>query len=74
MRETIARAAPAAEETIDFGFYPTPSAISHFAKAISAYKGSKGAVLFPFGQPLPLNLIERMTSFRIGEWEGEGAN
>lgn len=49
------------------GFYPTPSAITHFANEISSYKSSKGAVQFPLDQPLPLDLIIAMAQFRIDE-------
>ncbi len=93
MRETIARAAPEADQTINYGmptftykgknlvhfaaatkhigFYPTPSAISHFEEGIKDYKHSKGAVQFPLDKPLPLELVERMTSFRVTELGGK---
>jgi uncharacterized protein YdhG (YjbR/CyaY superfamily) len=49
------------------GFYPSPSAILHFAAELTPYKSSKGAVQFPVGQPLPLPLIQRMVAFRLQE-------
>lgn len=49
------------------GFYPTPSAILHFAADLKAYKSSKGAVQFPISQPLPMPLIQRMVAFRLQE-------
>lgn len=49
------------------GFYPTPSGIEAFKDELSGYKQSKGAVQFPIGQPLPLELISRMVRFRVQE-------
>lgn len=49
------------------GFYPRTSAIAAFKKELSAYKGAKGSVEFPFGKPLPLPLISRIVKFRMKE-------
>lgn len=49
------------------GFYPAPSGIEAFREELSAYKSSKGAVQFPIGQPLPLELIGRIVAFRVAE-------
>lgn len=49
------------------GFYPRTSAIAAFKKELSAYKGAKGSVQFPFGKPLPLALISRIVRFRVAE-------
>jgi uncharacterized protein YdhG (YjbR/CyaY superfamily) len=49
------------------GFYPMPSAIVAFKKQISNYKWAKGSVQFPFDKPLPLKLIEKITTFRVKE-------
>jgi uncharacterized protein YdhG (YjbR/CyaY superfamily) len=49
------------------GFYPTSSGIAAFQQEISAYESSKGAVKFPKGQPMPLNLITRIVRFRVAE-------
>ena len=49
------------------GFYPRTSAIAAFKKELSAYKGAKGSVQFPIGQPLPLSLISRIVRFRVAE-------
>ncbi|HEY0751580.1 MAG TPA: DUF1801 domain-containing protein [Chitinophagaceae bacterium] len=51
------------------GFYPTPSAIEKFAKELTGYTTSKGAVQFPIDQTLPKQLIQDMVSFRIMEDE-----
>ncbi len=49
------------------GFYPTPSAITHFAKDLSKYSTSKGCVRFSYDTPLPKSLITRMVKFRVKE-------
>jgi len=49
------------------GFYPTPSAIKAFAKEIARYKNAAGSVQFPLDEPLPADLIRRMTEFRVRE-------
>ena len=49
------------------GFYPTSSGIREFKDELSSYKCSTGAVQFPLGQPLPLDLIRRMVEFRVEE-------
>lgn len=51
------------------GFYPLPSAIERFKKELSAYKHSKGAIQFPYDKALPVELIERITCFRVMENE-----
>lgn len=49
------------------GFYPTPSAIKAFKKEIAEYKNARGSVQFPLDKPLPVDLIRRMTQFRVRE-------
>ena len=49
------------------GFYPAPSGVEAFAEELSIYKTTKGAVQFPFKQPLPLDLIARIVRFRADE-------
>ena len=51
------------------GFYPTPSAITHFEKELAKYKTSKGAVQFPLDEKLPKALITKMVKFRVKEDE-----
>ena len=88
IRKTIIKAAPDAQETINYqmptfalngnlvhfaafekhiGFYPTPSGIEKFKKEIAAYKNAKGSVQFPLDQPIPYDLIGRITEFRVKE-------
>src|SRR4030042_1459121 len=47
------------------GFYPTPSAITAFAKELASYKTSKGALQFPYDKPIPYELIKEITKFRV---------
>ena len=49
------------------GFYPTPSGIEAFKKALADYKGSKGAVQFPLDKPVPFDLVEKIVKFRVTE-------
>jgi uncharacterized protein YdhG (YjbR/CyaY superfamily) len=49
------------------GFYPTPSGIETFKEELSVYKGGKGSVQFPLAQPMPYDLIRRITQFRVKE-------
>lgn len=49
------------------GFYPTSSGISAFKEELKPYKWAKGSVQFPIKNPLPLDLIIRITKFRVLE-------
>jgi uncharacterized protein YdhG (YjbR/CyaY superfamily) len=49
------------------GFYPTPSGVEAFRDELSAYKVSKGAIQFPIGQPMPLDLVRRIVEYRVEE-------
>ncbi|MDL2237506.1 DUF1801 domain-containing protein [Christensenellaceae bacterium OttesenSCG-928-K19] len=49
------------------GFYPASSGIAAFKNQLSEYKTSKGAVQFPFSQPVPYGLVEEITRFRVSE-------
>lgn len=49
------------------GFYPTPSGLQAFPKAIAKYKSSKGAVQFPLDRAIPYGLIAKIVKFRVKE-------
>ncbi|MES2554748.1 MAG: DUF1801 domain-containing protein [Bacteroidota bacterium] len=49
------------------GFYATPTGHTEFAEELSKYKQGKGSVQFPLDEPLPLDLIQRIVIFRVGE-------
>jgi uncharacterized protein YdhG (YjbR/CyaY superfamily) len=51
------------------GLYPGPSGIIEFKEELSGYHTSKGAIQFPFDQPLPLALIKKIVEFRVKEKE-----
>ncbi len=47
------------------GLYPTPNGLEEFKEELSGYKGAKGSVQFPLDKPMPLDLIKRITRFRV---------
>jgi len=49
------------------GFYPTATGIEKFNHEFGSYKWSKGAVQFPIDQPLPKELIQKITRFKLEE-------
>lgn len=49
------------------GFYPTPPAVEAFAKELSNFVTSNATIRFPLEKPLPLDLICRITEFRVRE-------
>lgn len=46
------------------GFYATPNGHEAFKEDFSKYKQGKGSVQFPLEQPLPVDLIKRVTAYR----------
>jgi uncharacterized protein YdhG (YjbR/CyaY superfamily) len=54
------------------GFYPTGSGAAEFAEELSQFKGGKGSVQFPLGQPLPADLIRRIVAWRVARVEAGG--
>ncbi len=49
------------------GFYPTPSAVKAFSKDLAKFKTAAASVQFPLEDPLPLDLVRRITEFRVRE-------
>jgi uncharacterized protein YdhG (YjbR/CyaY superfamily) len=49
------------------GFYPTPSAVTAFARELSKFSTAKGSIQFPLEKPLPLSLVRKITEFRVNE-------
>jgi uncharacterized protein YdhG (YjbR/CyaY superfamily) len=47
------------------GFYPGADGVAEFAKELEGFETSKGTVRFPLDKPLPLDLIRRITAFRV---------
>ena len=49
------------------GFYPTPPAVTAFARDLSKFATARGSIQFPLEKPLPLALIRKITAFRVRE-------
>jgi uncharacterized protein YdhG (YjbR/CyaY superfamily) len=49
------------------GFYPAPSGIEAFKDELAPYEVSKGAIKFPIGEPIPLDLVSKIVQFRVTE-------
>ncbi len=47
------------------GFYPAPSGLVQFKEELAMYQGTKGAVQFSLDEPIPYDLIRRITAFRV---------
>jgi uncharacterized protein YdhG (YjbR/CyaY superfamily) len=47
------------------GFYATPHGHKRFESELSRYKQGKGSVQFPLSEPMPLDLIQRITQFKV---------
>jgi uncharacterized protein YdhG (YjbR/CyaY superfamily) len=46
------------------GFYPGAEALAAFRQNLTSFKSSKGAVQFPYGRPLPKELIREIVCFK----------
>lgn len=47
------------------GFYPPVAGDARLEKAIEPYAGEKGNLRFPFSEPIPYRLIERIVKLRM---------
>ncbi len=48
-------------------FFPTSSGVAKFQRELSSYKLSRGTIQLPLSEPVPYDLVERITRFRIEE-------
>jgi uncharacterized protein YdhG (YjbR/CyaY superfamily) len=48
-------------------FFPTGEGADAFADELATYKGGRGTVQFPYGQPLPEDLIRRIVRHRVAQ-------
>lgn len=48
-------------------FFPASSGVSKFSKELNIYKTSKGTIQFPLDMPIPYDLIQKITTFRVKE-------
>lgn len=46
------------------GFYATPDGHEAFEEDLAKYKRGKGSVQFPLNQPIPYDLIARITAYK----------
>ncbi len=51
--------------TSHIGMYPPISGDKALEKAVARYAGPKGNLQFPLGEPMPLDLIERVVKLRV---------
>lgn len=56
------------------GFYPGAAAIDIFKEDISQYNTSKGTIQFALDQPIPYNLVAKITQFRVQQNEEKAKN
>lgn len=49
------------------GFYPVPTGMEAFQDELAPYVAGKGTARFPLDQPIPFDLISRITAFRVQE-------
>jgi len=49
------------------GFYPGAGGIEAFEAELSHLKRAKGSVQFPLNEPLPVELISKITKFRLDQ-------
>jgi uncharacterized protein YdhG (YjbR/CyaY superfamily) len=45
--------------------YPAPRGAKEFKEELAVYEGGKGTVRFPLNEPIPYDLITRITKFRV---------
>ena len=49
------------------GLYPAPRGVAEFEVEMARYGGGKGTARFPLDEPIPYELIARITTFRAGK-------
>ena len=49
------------------GFYPTPNGIEACQAELAPYASAKGSAQFPYDQPLPLDLVDKIVRYRVAE-------
>ena len=47
--------------------HPTPSGAEAFAEEVARYQKGKGTLQFPINEPIPYDLIRRLTVYRLAE-------
>lgn len=49
------------------GFYPAPTGTEAFKEDLAPYKTGKGSIQFQLDEPIPYDLIKKITLFRVDE-------
>ncbi len=49
------------------GFYPGSEAMEHFDKDLAKYKRAKGSVQFLFEEKIPVELVKKIVTYRVGQ-------
>lgn len=49
------------------GFFPGSSGVAAFQKELTQYVTSKGTIQFQLNEPIPYDLIKKITEFRVKE-------
>lgn len=52
-------------------FFPTGSGTEAFKEELKPFKGGKGTIQIPLGDPLPADLIRRIVEFRVAQVTGK---
>lgn len=55
------------------GFYPPIKGDARLEKAAAPYAGEKGNLRFPLKEPIPYDLIERLTKLRVQQDQAKAA-
>jgi uncharacterized protein YdhG (YjbR/CyaY superfamily) len=48
-----------------YGFFPNPSGIDEFEEELAPYRSGKGTLRFPFGEPIPWDLLKKVIRHRV---------
>lgn len=56
------------------GFYSTPSSLQEFEDELTDFTTGSGSVRFPYDEPLPTELITKITQYREWESKEKGVN
>ncbi len=56
------------------GFYSTPSSLQEFENELADFTTGSGSVQFPYDEPLPIELITKITQYRDWESKVQGVN
>lgn len=58
--------------THHLSLYPVPSADDAVERELAPYRAAKGTLRFPIGEPIPYDLIARLTALLVAQRAGSG--